>query len=241
VRFRAFVVPVIIGFGGSILMPSEPDPAFLRQAAEAIHAWSKNIPLGVVVGGGSPARRAINTARQAQVGEEELDRIGIAATRLNAQLLASTLYEYGADVARTIPTTVQEAIQSMQSHQIVVMGGTTPGHSTDFVAAEWAAAVQCPVVIATSVDGVYTIDPLVDPNAQRKATLNFGELLQIVEEKEWTTAGAPGVIDGPATVLLATHGVETRVVHGRQLAEVGKAVRGEEFHGTLIGGDKVVL
>lgn len=233
---------VVISFGGSVVAPAEPDPAYLRAVAERIQAWSRDLQVLVVVGGGQPARKYIHLARGLSVGEEDLDRIGVMATRLNAQLLQSLLHAWGAPVARELPTDTARALALSKPGIIVVMGGTTPGHSTDFVAAELAVAGRAArLVNVTNVDGVYTKDPAQHPDAEHKPRLDFDELLQIIEEEEWTTAGAPGVLDGPATVLIATNGVRTCVVGGKDLDNVEQAVRGHPFHGTVVEGERVVL
>lgn len=233
---------VSIVFGGSILAPPQLDPAFLTAVADNLAAWSKERQLFVVVGGGAPARGHIQAARQAGVAEDLLDRIGIAATRLNAQALACILRKRGADVNLEIPHSTAQAIRFAAQHGIVVMGGTTPGHSTDYVAVELAVEAKCGrFVNATNVAGVYTRDPNKHKDAQFKPKLSFEDLLGIIEEREWTAAGAPGVMDGPATVLLAKNAVPTAVVDGRDLANLGKAVTGQAFKGTSIAGAKVKL
>ena len=233
---------VVIAFGGSILAPADPKPEFLLEVAHGLKTLAQKQQILVSVGGGSPARRAITAAREIHVGEEELDRIGVAATRLNAQILASVLYAHGANVNREIPTTVAAAIALLGEHQIMVMGGTTPGHSTDFVAASLAVAANANrLVIATNVDGVYSTDPKRDPEAKRLAELTFDDLLGIVGETAWTTAGSPGVVDGPATLVLAENAMTTCVVLGTDLDEVMKAATGEPFHGSIITGSKVIL
>jgi uridylate kinase len=228
--------------GGSILAPNELDPAFLQDLAGRMMEWSKERPLLVVVGGGSPARKYIAAARLSGVAEDLLDRIGIQATRLNAQTLACILRRLGADVNLEVPHSTAQALRFSEQHAIVVMGGTVPGHSTDFVAVELAVEGSCArFVDATNVDGVYTRDP----NKHRDATflpkMSFDDLLAVIGEREWTAAGAPGVIDGPATVLLARNGVPTCVVRGTDLDNLAKAVVGEPFHGTHITGKKVAV
>jgi uridylate kinase len=94
-------------------------------------------------------------------------------------------------------------------------------------------------VDATNVDGVYTRDPNKHRDAAFLPKMSFDDLLAVIGEREWTAAGAPGVIDGPATVLLARHGVPACVVRGTDLDNLGKAVAGQPFHGTHITGAKV--
>lgn len=233
---------VSIVIGGSILAPSELSPDFLGQVADRLRDWSKERQLFVVVGGGSPARRHIEAARATGVSEGDLDRIGIQATRLNAQTLACVLRKRGANANLEIPVTTAQALRLGTQHDVIVMGGTVPGHSTDFVAVELAVEGKCArFVDATNVEGVYTRDPNKHRDARFKPELSFEEMLGIIEEREWTAAGAPGVIDGPSTVLIATKGVPTCVVDGRDLDNLGRAVRGEAFHGTRISGRAVKI
>jgi len=233
---------VALVLGGSILAPPELQPDFLEEVAGRLRAWSEGRQLFVVVGGGSPARRHIEAARKAGVAEDLLDRIGIQATRLNAQTLACILRKQGANVNLEIPHSVAQALRFAEQHDLVVMGGTVPGHSTDYVAVELAVEGRCArFVDATNVDGVYTRDPNKHKDAKFKPELTFEEMLGIIGEREWTAAGAPGVIDGPSTVLIATKGVPTCVVDGRDLDNLGKAVQGQKFHGTRITGKPVKM
>ena len=233
---------VALVIGGSILAPPEPDTAFLGQVADRLAAWSKKAQLFVVVGGGAPARRAIESARACGVAEGDLDRIGIQATRLNAQGLACVLRKKGANANLEIPVTTAQALRLGSQHDVVVMGGTVPGHSTDYVAVELAVEGKCErFVNATNVEGVYTRDPNKHKDAKFKPELSFDDLLGIIEEREWSTAGAAGVLDGPSTVLVASKGVPTCIVHGRDLDNLGKAVLGQAFHGTRVGGKAVKL
>ncbi|HUR63085.1 MAG TPA: UMP kinase, partial [Candidatus Thermoplasmatota archaeon] len=218
------------------------DPAFLQGIAERMLAWSRERQLLVVVGGGSPARKYITAARLSGVSEDLLDRIGIQATRLNAQTLACILRRVGADVNLEVPHSTAQALRFSEQHAIVVMGGTVPGHSTDYVAVELAVEGRCArFVDATNVDGVYTRDPNKHRDAKFLPHMSFEDLLAVIGEREWTAAGAPGVIDGPATVLLARNGVPTCVVRGTDLDNLGKAVEGKPFHGTHITGAKVTV
>lgn len=225
----------MIAFGGSILAPETPDPERVRAVAEALREWSTRHRILVVVGGGRPARNAMALARPAGASREDLDRVGIAATRLNAQTLLAVLRALGVRANREVPEETGAA--AGLDRDLVVMGGTVPGHSTDQVAVELALkAGAVRVVIATNVDGVYTADPRKDPKARRLAAVTHDELLKIVGGPEWTEAGAPGVVDGPAAALLLESGLEARVVSGDDLDNVGKAVSGEDFHGTLVTG-----
>lgn len=106
---------------------------------------------------GRIARYYITTGRELNASEDQLDEMGIAATRLNARLLQLAL---GSAAEASVPHTVEEAAKQGRKGRVVVMGGTTPGHTTDGVSAALAERVGATrVVNATSVDGVYSADP----------------------------------------------------------------------------------
>lgn len=223
----------VIAFGGSILAPEELDPEFLARVAQALDAWSMEERVLVVVGGGHPARKAITAAREAGPDEDTLDRVGIQATRLNAATLLAFLQAQGVPTHDDVPQTCKEA--ATVSGRVVVMGGTTPGHSTDYVAAELARTVGADrLVIATNVDGVYTADPRKDPSAKRVAQCGYRQLAAIVGPAQWSQAGQAGVVDPLAVALLTGTDVTTCVVDGRDLDNLSDAVEDAPFHGTRV-------
>ena len=133
----------------------------------------------------------------------------------------------------TIPETCAEAVR--ERGRVVVMGGTTPGHSTDYVGAELAkAAGASRLVVATNVDGVYTADPRKDANATRVERCGYRELAAIVGPAQWKEAGQAGVVDPLAVALLTGSGVATCVVEGHDLENLGAAMGGDAFDGTLV-------
>lgn len=226
-------VASVIAFGGSILAPPEPDPEFIATVAAALDDWSMDGRILVVVGGGAPARLAIAAAREMGPPEDALDRIGIQATRLNAQQLLAFLHAMGVPANDDVPLTCDDAAN--EHGRVVVMGGTTPGHSTDYVAAELARRVGADrLIVATNVDGVYTADPRTNANARRIIQCGYRELGAIVGPAEWKQAGQAGVVDPLAVALLAGAGITTCVVEGHDLENLARALAGDDFHGTRV-------
>ena len=133
---------VIAAIGGSLLRPEiEERHAWLEGLVSVIRdRVSMDDRIGIVVGGGAPAREGIELARPLIDNEGHLDKIGIAATRLNATIVREALSDAGVSVSGTIPTRVDEAVLLLEERPVVVMGGTTPGHTTDAVAIRFAIA-----------------------------------------------------------------------------------------------------
>ena len=80
----------IVALGGSLLRPEEADERtmwFGQLRQMAVHFEGNGRKLGIVVGGGLPAREGITLARESFSDAYRLDTVGIAATRLNATIL----------------------------------------------------------------------------------------------------------------------------------------------------------
>ncbi|MBI4416552.1 MAG: UMP kinase [Euryarchaeota archaeon] len=222
---------VVVSLGGSVLAPGEPDAAFVKRLAAELRTLSESHRLFVVTGGGRIARAYIEAGRALGAAESFLDRLGIKVTRLNARILLAAL---GASSADEMPHTVEEAVTAGKSSRLVVMGGTTPGHTTDAVAAELAEAVRAVrLVNATSVDGVYTADPAKDATATRLDRVTFEDLIRLSGEAH-RKAGPSIVFDPKAARIVAKASIPVAVVNGRDLEALRNAVLGRPFRGTLV-------
>jgi uridylate kinase len=218
---------VVISLGGSVLLADDVQSSFYDELKKLLLS-QKDKKIFVVVGGGPPARNYITRARTLNISEYLLDSIGIAVTRVNALFLASQLQ----DNIYTIPHSVQEAVQSNQ--QIVVMGGTTPGHSTDFVGAELASKLNADLfMIATNVDGVFDKDPRKFDDATLLSLISAQELLKKYGSA-WNAAGSNMVVDGPALQKIHDEHINTVVINGSNINTIQKVLDGKSFHGTTI-------
>ena len=213
---------VVVSLGGSLISLDEPE--YIKEVAELIKKISEDVPLYVVVGGGKLARNYISTARKFCNDERYLDEIGILATRLNAMLINSFL-------RKKIPKTIEEASKMAPP---VIMGGTTPGHSTDAVAAMLAKEIKATrLVIATDVDGIYDKDPKKYKDAKKLDKIHIKELRKLAGE-EWKKAGESVIIDAIACKIIDEEKIETFVVNGKNLEELEKAIYGKKFNGTIV-------
>ena len=124
---------VIVALGGSLLHPEiEERHTWLEGLVSIIRERvSMNDRIGIVVGGGAPAREGIELARPLISEESHLDKIGIAATRLNATIIRESLSNSGVPVSGTIPKSIDEAVLLLEERQVVVMGGTCLLYTSD--------------------------------------------------------------------------------------------------------------
>ena len=238
VDFHIDTMPTqIVALGGSLLRPEEADERtmwFGQLRQMAVHFEGNGRKLGIVVGGGLPAREGINLARESFSDPYRLDTVGIAATRLNATILQQTLQDIGCNVATVIPTSTNEAAELLESHNIVVMGGTTPGHTTDAVSVALArdcGASHC--VIATNVSHVHDSDPRENPEAKPIEELTLAELAEITGIEPLGPGGSAAV-DPVAVKWAMEAGIKLAVLDGRDLSRVEDALEGRPFIGTLV-------
>jgi len=219
---------IVISLGGSVLFSEESQPLFLQKLATLFKKISSTTKVYLVIGGGKVARDYISLGRSLGFGEETLDELGIAITRVNALLVAHLMN----GTTHNIPHTIQKA-QSLK-HPLVVMGGTIPGHSTDKVGAELAKETHADLfVIATNVDGIYDKDPKVHPDVKHIKKISIDELIKLFGIA-WQAAGKNTVVDGPALAIIKQAQLPTVVVNGKKLDQLEKALTGRSFVGTII-------
>ncbi|MGC8544215.1 MAG: UMP kinase [Vulcanisaeta sp.] len=170
--------------------------------------WRDGYRMVIVTGGGSLARQYIELGRKMGVNESLLDMLGISASRLNAQLLASALY----DIAYlSIPTNLDEVFKAWSTGRLVITGGFQPGQSTATVAllvSEFLGIKR--LIDCANVDAVYTGDPRKDPNAKRLDKVRISELMSMLKSR--TIAGTYDLLDPWALSIAQRGGVTIYVV-----------------------------
>lgn len=219
---------VVVSIGGSVLDPRSPHA--VQGHAAAVETLAAERTVGCVVGGGSVARDYIETARTSGANEMELDALGIAATRLNARLLATAVD--GGTVRP--PRDYERAAEAVERGAVPIMGGVQPGQTTDAVAAALAEFLDADrLVLATSVPGVFDADPGASPDATRLDRLTPAELVERMAELS-VDAGSSAPVDLLAAKLIERAGLPTVVVDGTDPDRIVAAARGEAVDGTAI-------
>ncbi|MBP5531263.1 MAG: UMP kinase [Lentisphaeria bacterium] len=165
------------------------DAAAIRAVVDKIKAViERGAEVAIVVGAG-------NIWRGKMCGSDGMDRVnadkmGMLATVMNAMALREFFVEAGVPVLiqcaipmGTFVTTYdrEQAIRALESGQVVIFAGGTgnPFFTTDTAATLRALETDCDAVLkATKVDGVYSADPMKDPDAVRYSELSFDEALE---------------------------------------------------------------
>ena len=187
VKFRR----VLLKISGEALMGSREyglDPETIKRVAAEVKAVNAlGIQVCLVIGGGNIFRGVSGAAEG--IGRASGDYMGMLATVINSLAMQNSLEQIGVDtrVLSAIPmTTVCEpyierrAIRHMEKGRVVIFaaGSGNPFFTTDTAAALRASEMGCDLLLkGTKVDGVYSEDPVTNPDSERYETLTYLEVL----------------------------------------------------------------
>jgi len=220
---------IVVKVGGSAIARGI-DARRYKEYADVIKKLAKDHTVLIVIGGGSPARDYINASKALGANNSILDYVGIGVSRLNARLLISAL----GDIAYPQPPyDYEEAGLAMYTGKVVVMGGVVPGQTTDAVAAILAEYMHADLLLrTTSVDGVYTADPKIDPKAKKIDHMTPEDLVQVVTKIEMA-AGANNIFDPLGAQIVKRSHIPMIVVNGKHPENLLTAASGKPI-GTII-------
>jgi uridylate kinase len=226
----------VISLGGSLIAPKGLDVPFLKDFARLVErhlAGDSNRKLIIVCGGGSLARdyqAALRDVKPAATAEDQ-DWVGIAATRVNGELVRRILRPWCAENLVTDPTA-----PSVFTGRVMVAAGWKPGFSTDNDAVVLAQRFGAALVINLSnIAMVYSADPRTNPDARPRERLTWKEMLGIVGG-EWTP-GKNTPFDATAARAAAASRIPVIFAEGRNLPNLLDILTGKPYVGTTIGPD----
>jgi uridylate kinase len=183
---------ILLKLSGEELMGDEGfgiDPKVLdRMALEIGQLIGIGIQVGLVIGGGNLFRGAALHA----VGMERVtgDHMGMLATMMNGLAMRDALdrNNISARVMSAIPMSGvvehydrRTAMRYLDSGDVVIFAAGTgnPFFTTDSAACLRGIEIDAEIVLkATKVDGVYSADPMIDPNATMYSHLTYDEALE---------------------------------------------------------------
>lgn len=194
----------------------------------------KDTEIVIMVGGG-------NFVRGAQVADDKIERVsadnmGMLGTMINTIALTDAFNNSGLPT-RGLTSIKADQVLDQFTHRrafshlakgrvVIVAGGIgQPYLTTDTAAVSLALQLQCDAILkATKVDGVYSDDPVKNPDAQKFAQLSFKEAVENSEIR---------VMDKAAMALAADH--NQPIVIFELLAEnnIMAAVAGEPIGTTI--------
>ncbi|MFY0405852.1 UMP kinase [Solicola sp. PLA-1-18] len=217
--------------GGEVGVDPDVVNGVAGQIAEAAR---EGVQVAVVVGGGNFFRGAELSQRGME--RRRADYMGMLGTVMNSIALEDFIEKHGVETrvqsAITMgqvaePYIPRRAIRHLEKGRVVIFGAGAgmPYFSTDTVAAQRALEIRCDVVLMgkNGVDGVYTADPRVDPDAVRIDEITYNEVL----------AAGLQVADQTSFALCQANGMPMRVFGMDGPVNIARALKGEKI-GTLV-------
>lgn len=228
---------ILLKLSGEALMGESDygiEPAVIRRIAEEIHGLSSaGLEIGVVIGGGNIFRGA----GLAQGGMDRVtgDHMGMLATVINSLAMQDALEKVGSQCRVMSALKANQvcedyirrrAVRHLEKGRVVIFAAGTgnPFFTTDSAASLRAIEMGAEIMLkATKVDGVYTADPVSNPDARRYDRLTYEEA--IVKKL--------AVMDATALVLCRDQGMPIRVFDLHTPGNLGRVAAGEDV-GTLV-------
>lgn len=229
---------ILLKLSGEALMGSQNygiDTAVAESVAREIKAvHDRGIEMAIVVGGGNIFRGVSKSA--GNMDRAAADYIGMLATVMNAVVLQDALEKL--DVYTRVMSAIdipqlaepfirRRAVRHLEKKRVVIFAAGTgnPYFTTDSAAALRACELGVDVIFkATKVDGIYSADPMKDPNAVRFERISYQEVL----EKQLK------VMDASAISLCMDNNLPIVVFNMLDSGNILKVVGGDLSIGTMV-------
>jgi len=224
---------VVISVGGSLIVPEKINTVFLSSFRDLILKYASKKPptkFILISGGGKTARNYQEAASSIhKVPSDDLDWIGIHATRLNGHLL-KTVFE---DIAyKRVLKNPNEKV-SFGKSKVIVAAGWKPGCSTDYDAVLFAKTHKIDTIInLTNVDYIYDKNPKQFRDAKPLKQISWKYYRQMVGDKWSPGLNAP--FDPIAAKEAEKLGLTVYVINGKNLNSLENILESKQFIGTIL-------
>lgn len=227
---------IVISVGGSLIVPNGGiDSKFLQNLNKFVReelAKNKNRQFFLVTGGGMTTRHYQEAAGQVlkhKLTEDDLDWLGIHATRLNGHLLR-TIFR---DIAH--PSIIDDYSFIRKTNDAVVIGaGWKPGWSTDYdsvlICEDYGART---IINLSNINKACDKDPNKHEDAKPFDKISWKEFRKLVGDK-WTP-GMHTPFDPIAAKKAQELNVKVIIVNGNNFENLDNYFNGKKFVGTVIG------
>lgn len=221
---------IVISLGGSLIVPDTIDTAFLKDFKKLILSnVEKGKKFVIITGGGKICRRYQEAAKEVTSSSDyDLDLIGIASLKLNAELLRVV---FGDQAHNEVVFNLNIGLSFEKP--IIIGAAYKPGSSTDLGAILAAKSVGAKRVINLSnTDYVYDSDPKVNPDAKKIEKISWADYRALIP-KVWNP-GLSSPFDPIASELAEKENITVIAMNGRPIENLENCLDGKDFIGTTI-------
>ncbi len=220
---------IVLSLGGSLICPNDYDFDFLKKFKKLVENYiKKNYKFIIICGGGKLARNFQEIAsKSSKLNNEELDWLGIYATKINAHIVKSIFDKCAEEFVVSNPTKKLNFKKN-----VLIASGWKPGWSTDYDAVLIAKNFGVKEVINVSnVDFVYDKDPRKHKDAKKIEKMNWDNFRKLIGSK-WT-AGLNMPFDPIAAKEAQKSKIKVSII-GKELNNLKNLLGGKKFKGTVI-------
>lgn len=222
---------LVMSLGGSLIAPDDLDINFLKKFRRLILDYTKKGNKVILIcGGGNTSRYYQKTAKiiNPKVSSTDLDWVGIAATKINAELVSAIFGDKAYESILVVPNRKVKT-----NRKITIGAGFKPGSSSDKDAVLAAKAFGAKTVINLSnITYVYNKNPLKYKDAKPQKEMSWQKFFPLVGKK-WIP-GAHVPFDPVASRLACRWKMKLVVIKGSDLANLKQFLAGKKFKGTVI-------
>lgn len=222
----------ILSFSGSMIVSRDAEihMAFLRKFRTFMLQQASKGKRFVIICGGGGVNRIYNKAAKSisKVKDIDLDLLGIAATRYNAELVRAIFSDHAYKEVVVNPT------KKVKTGKKIIIGcGWKPGCSTDKDAVLAAKTFGANAIInLTNVDYVYTKDPRKFKDAKKIEKISWKNFRKIVGNKWSPKLDTP--FDPIAAKIAQKMKLKVMIANGKNLNNLKRILEGKNFKGTLV-------
>jgi len=221
----------VISLGGSLIVPEEINKHFLHKFKKILEKNYRDYKFIIVCGGGTIARKYIDSLLDEKLSKYALSKAGIMATRMNAQLIMQL---FGKEANDKLPLNMKEVANNINKNKIVVCGALrfTKNATSDTTAAKLAGYLKTPFINMTNVKGLYTSDPRKNKNAKFIPRISW-KAFEKEALKLKMTPGQHFVLDQKAATYIKKHKTKTYIIDS-SLKNLENLLKSKKFIGTII-------
>src|SRR5688572_30456255 len=183
---------ILLKLSGEALMGEQQygiDPNVTsRIAADIAEIQALGVQVGIVIGGGNIFRGVAASAKG--MDRATGDYMGMLATVINGLAMQDALEQHG--ILTRVVTAIEmravaepfirrRAIRHLEKGRVVIFAAGTgnPYFTTDTAAALRAMEMKADVILkGTKVDGIYTADPMLHPDATKFESISYLNVLE---------------------------------------------------------------
>ncbi len=222
----------VVSLGGSKIIPDEVDLNFIQEFRRTILKHIKSAKFVIVCGGGSIARKYINSLKSDKKSDYLQSLAGISVTRLNARIMS---YFFGEDPELGIPHDMKHVESMLRKNDFIFCGGLryAPDQTSDATAARLANHLNATFINLTNVKGLFTADPKKDRSAKFIDSISWKDFNSMANKIKFS-AGQHFVLDQSAAEEIMKHKITTHIVGN--IRDFEKVISKKQFIGTTIKG-----